>query len=403
MARSLYLDTARLGRMTPSARQANIEFSRFAAEEVCPPDFVDFLRLGADACPADFRDRYPELSRWSGVTGLKSRLRDLAHSPTDLSVLLANRSAQLMKFASRWLFRPCENVLVIDATWPAYRAILETECRLTGRRISTVAIHEVVMQSASEEQIVQMVESAFSANGCDGLFLPAVTHDGLRLPIPHIVQKLEAKHGAIPVVIDGAQDFCHTPSTLHTESCDLYLAGCHKWLGGYFPMGLCFYGRRRSVASVETVLLQMLNDGDLDDPLLSFSNQLESDSYETSTETVSLGSLFSTYGAALDAAEERESKFQVRRSNAESIADLSENSPWKQIAPAAEFQSAVVMLEATSSQTRGIPAQTLRTAFQQQGISLSAYHGGQIRLSMPETPLSKTELHRIQAALHAVV
>ncbi len=84
MAKSLYLDTARLGRMSPSARQANIEFARFAAEEVCPPDFVDFLRLGADACPADFRDRYPALGRWAGVTRLKSRLRDLAHSPIDL-------------------------------------------------------------------------------------------------------------------------------------------------------------------------------------------------------------------------------------------------------------------------------------------------------------------------------
>ncbi len=403
MGKSLYLDTARLGRMTPCAQQANVEFTRFATEEVCPPYFEDFLRHGANACPNDFREQFPALGNWSGIVGLKSRLRELAHSPTDLPVLLANRSAQLMKYAARWLFRPCENVLVLDATWPAYRTTLEAERQRADRRISTVAIHETILfQQATAEDVVAIVESAFTEKRCDGLFLPAVTHDGIRLPISRIVKSLESMHGVIPVVVDGAQDFCHTPATLNTEYCDLYLAGCHKWLGGYYPMGLAFYGRRRSIEFAENVLQQMLCDGDLDDPLLRFSSQLETDSLDSSTETVNLGSLFSCYGATLDSTEERESVFQERRCNAEAIADLSQETDWRLISPSPEFQSAVVMLEADSSPARSLPAKSLRTAFEQQGLSLSAYQGGRIRLSMPETPLSESQLHQIQAAFHAV-
>lgn len=403
MARSLYLDTARLGRMTPRAQQANVEFTRFAAEEVCPPYFEDFLRHGADACPNGFREQFPALGKWSGIAGLKSRLRELAYSPADLPVVLANRSAQLMKFAARWLFRPCENVLVIDATWPAYREILEGERRRADRQINTVAIRDFILfQQATTNEVVTIIESAFTANRCDGLFLPAVTHDGIRLPIARIVETLESKHGSIPVVIDGAQDFCHTPSPLNTEHCDLYLAGCHKWLGGYYPMGMAFYGRSRSAEWVEKVLQQMLCDGEVDDPLLRFSSQLETGSLDGSTETVNLGSLFSCFGASLDATEERESVFQERRANAEAVVDLSQETDWRLVSPSPELQSAVVMLEATDSTACELPAKTLRTAFEQQGLSLSAYPSGRIRLSMPETPLSESQLHQIQAAFHAV-
>ena len=403
MARSLYLDTARLGRLTPCAQQANVEFTRFAADEVCPPYFEEFLSHGADACPNGFREQFPALAKWSGIAGLKSRLRELAHSPTGLPVLLANRSAQLMKFAARWLFRPCENVLVIDATWPAYREILEGERRRTGRRISNLAIYDSIMfQQATADEVVGIVESEFTTKKCDGLFLPAVTHDGIRLPITRIVQALESKHGPTPVVIDGAQDFCHTPTKLNTQHCDLYLAGCHKWLGGYYPMGLAFYGRRRSADSIENVLQQMVSVGELDDPLLRFSSQLETDSLDGCTETVNLGPLFSCYGASIDTAEERESVFQERRANAEAVAELSKETDWRLVSPSPEFQSAVVMLDAAESTARELPAKTLRTAFELEGLSLSAYQGGRIRLSMPETPLSESQLHQIQAAFHAV-
>lgn len=403
MERSLYLDTARLGRLTPLAHQASVEFLRFAADEVCPSYFEGFLSHGADACLGDFRDQFPALGRWSGISGMKSRLRELAHSPTNLSVLLANRSAQLMKFAARWLFRPCEKVLVVDATWPAYREILESECRRADRRINTVAIRDLILlKQTTIDEVVATISSAFTNMKCDGLFLPAVTHDGIRLPVANIVSHLESIHGPIPVVIDGAQDFCHTPSKLNTEHCDLYLAGCHKWLGGYYPMGMAFYGRTRSAEWIEMVLQQMLADGELDDPLLRFSSQLETDSLDGSTETVNLASLFSCYGATLDAAEERESVFQQRRANADRIVEVSQETDWCVASPSPEFQSAVVMLEATASAVRELPAKTLRTAFEQQGLSLSAYPGGRIRLSMPEVPLADCHLNQIRKALHAV-
>lgn len=217
-----------------------------------------------------------------------------------------------------------------------------------------------------------------------------------------IVQRIESQHGSVPVVIDGAQDFCHTPNSLATEFCDMYLAGCHKWLGGYYPMGLLFYGRRRSRAFVETVLEQMLFDGDLDDPLLRFSNQLELSVLDGVSETVSLGSLFSCFGAALDAADHRDAAYSIRQANREAVLETADSSRWGHVCPASQFQSAVVLLQSENNQVSGLPPTKLRTLFEENGVSLSAYHAGRVRLSMPNKPLEDSELKQLHNALEAV-
>ena len=51
MASTLYLDTARLGRMCPEAQAADHDFARLAGEEGCSLYFEQFLRWGYMALP----------------------------------------------------------------------------------------------------------------------------------------------------------------------------------------------------------------------------------------------------------------------------------------------------------------------------------------------------------------
>ncbi|MGH7193204.1 MAG: aminotransferase class V-fold PLP-dependent enzyme, partial [Candidatus Saccharimonadales bacterium] len=273
----LYLDTARLGRMSRRARQAQVDFARLGSEEGGSTFFERFLREGSGAWPASARARYPGLICWQGVGSLKADLRTLAGSRPELPLLIVSRSSQLMRFAARLLFQRCRNVLTTDLGWPPYREILDREAARGGRTVTTLALRELLCRdSAGIDEVIDAAKAKFVGAGCDGLFLTAVSHDGVRLPSEQVVKALEAIREVRSVVIDGAQDFCHASADLNHEYCDLYLAGCHKWLGAFHPMGLGFYGRRRSVGMVETLLGKLLASGELDDPLLRFTTQIES-------------------------------------------------------------------------------------------------------------------------------
>ena len=75
MHKPLYLDTARLGQMSPRACRASIDFSRFAAEYGCDLYLSQLLMHGFERWPKWLRDSFPGLSDWQGVSGLKNRLR----------------------------------------------------------------------------------------------------------------------------------------------------------------------------------------------------------------------------------------------------------------------------------------------------------------------------------------
>lgn len=110
----LYLDTARLGQMTPAARDAQLDFVRLSAEEPSSLYFEEFLRGGFSAWPESYQRRFPGLRNWNGVSGLKQGLLQLAGAPDNWRVLLANRSLSLVNLAVRCQFRVCRNVLATD-------------------------------------------------------------------------------------------------------------------------------------------------------------------------------------------------------------------------------------------------------------------------------------------------
>jgi hypothetical protein len=401
----LYLDTARIGRMSPRAQQANLDFARLAGDEGGSLFFENFLRYGAGDWTGEMQAAYPAIASWRGVGGLKESLRTLASSSPGLPVLLANRSAQLMKFAARLLYHPCQNVLVTDLGWLPYHEVLAAEAARGGRAVTTVPVREMVLHGqAGEVEIVEAVRSHYLRERCDGLFLTAVSHLGVRLPVERLVRSLEAVAEPRLIVIDGTQEFCHVSADLRHEYCDLYLAGCHKWLRAYNPMGLAFYGRRRSRAVIETVLYYLLCNSELDDPLLRFSNQLETDRLDGRTETVNLACLFSCQGAVADALDEPQvpSCCLPRRLNTLSeTAGMAAASGWQPLLAPPALRTGILLLQAEREIKQELPATTLRHAFSERGVALTAYDRGILRLSMPAQGWQPGEAEHLQGALRA--
>src|SRR5262249_40526094 len=86
LAGVLYLDTARLGRMSPSARRAHQDFVAMAGEEGGSLYFDRFLQVGASSLDPG---RYPGLAGWHGIAALKRCLRGLAGASPQSPVLIA--------------------------------------------------------------------------------------------------------------------------------------------------------------------------------------------------------------------------------------------------------------------------------------------------------------------------
>jgi hypothetical protein len=80
--------------------------------------------------------------------------------------------------------------------------------------------------------------------------------------------------------------------------------------------------------------------------------------------------------------------FEVRRGNADQVAALTRRSLWRPIPIHPTLSSGIQLLEGIREETRTASADSVRRRFQEQGIALTAFTGGVLRLSMPGVPLA---------------
>lgn len=400
----LYLDTARLGAMHSAARRAIEGYLDLATTEACSPAFENFLHHGYDACPLAFRDRYPGLSDWQGFAAFKRDLPRFVELPGSPEILIANRTSHLMRLATRLLFLRCRRVLVTDLEWPAYRAILDAECHRDGHEVVQVPLRmPLFVDRCSAAETTQIVTRAFHNNACDGLFLSGVTYEGLRLPVQQIASALKEASRPPFVVVDGAQALGHTPTELGLEYCDFYLAGTHKWLRTSFPMGLAFCPRRGTQALIRRTCLNMMEAGQLDDPLLRFTWQSDAGQFEVFGETVSLASLFpcaATIRALLSECSS-DQRFERLLAGAKQLEAGTGETGWAPLLPDSELRSAILLLQSDRQRTRDMSRDQLRHRFQREGIALTAYDRGVVRLSAIAETIPVSEMGQLQNALLA--
>lgn len=393
----LYLDTARLGRMSPGARRAHDDFSRLAAREAGSPFFDHFLRAGAGDWPDSVAASYPGLAGWRGVGRLKALIRRLTGAAEDHPVLLAHRSAQLMKLATRLFYGRCRNVLVTDLGWPGWHSVLEGEARRLGRGFTTVALRDGVLRHGwTDDEVVRVVADRYRQAGCDGAFVCAVSNLGVRLPVARLARALRAEREPRLVVVDGAQELNHLPADLGPEHCDLYLAGCHKWVGAAHPLAVGVYGRRRTRGLIDTRLAELIESGEIDDPLLCHAARVEAGRTDSVAETLALLPLFTGHGAVEDAL-----STPCEPADTGAAAELARGAAWSAFAPTPALRSSILLVRAASPNVQTMLPAQLREHFGRHGVTLTAYPGGVVRLSLPHARLGAEEGEVLRRSLEA--
>ena len=165
------------------------------------------------------------------------------------------------------------------------------------------------------------------------------------------------------VAVDAAQALCHVPLRLYEQNCDFLIAGCHKWLGAYYPMGMAFYGRPESIDYVDRTLRGCHWHGVVDDPLLRFLAELEGDRSQPSGETVNLTPLFSCHGAVIDACSRHvTTDLGCRQRNANCLLAPAFECGWYPLVPTEEFRSGILLLQSTSPDIRRMAPGSLAQA-----------------------------------------
>lgn len=394
MPAPLYLDTARLGQMSPRACCASVDFARFASEHGCSLYLTRLLQDGFSAWPDSLQQCYPGLSDWQGLDGLATQIRVIAQCRPDTDVAVATRSAELMRLAAKLLIGRCRNVLITDLSWPAYEAIFASERRSAACRCTRLNLRQAILRDRlGPDRVVSRIAEVFTSHRCDGLFLPLVDNLGVHLPVPAIVDRLRATSELRFTVIDAAQAIGHVPLNLSADYCDLLLAGCHKWLQAFFPLGLALFGRASSTAYIRDSLQRWTAAGDLDDPLLRFSDEITTRRWRAFGETVNIVPLLTASGAAADVLRRRASL--ATRECRNRIAEVAQLNGWNAIAPHADLTSRVLLFEPRNIARTTALSEQLKDSFQESGITLSTYENGMIRLSLPFVELDIEDLETL--------
>jgi hypothetical protein len=309
----------------------------------------------------------------------------------------------LVRLAARVLCLRCKNVLVSDMEWPAYMAALGDECRRAGCTVTTAALRqEVFRDRIGKEELVDQLATCYRQAECDGLFLSAVTYQGVRLPIRELLEAIGPSRRPRLVVVDGAQALNHVPLGLTAEYCDLLLTGCHKWLRAYQPLGLAICCRAASEDYIVNTCSEMSARKELDDPLLSFTGQLERDRLEPFSETVNLAPLFTAAAAVrgmIRSPRTKQAEFASQLDNSDKVAERSSDSGWHPVRQSMPLRTGMLLLEAGDRETRAARPERLRQRFFSRGVALTAYDGGIIRASLPDHRMSAAEVGQFQAAL----
>lgn len=233
--------------------------------------------------------------------------------------------------------------------------------------------------------MVAHLAATFIVNQCDGLFLPAIDHLGIQLPIRDIVRRIEQVAELRFVFIDASQAFCQVPIAECFDVADFVVAGSHKWLGAYLPTGIGFYGRRRSRGLIERRLHHVRRSARTSDPLLDFTEQLESHDLDSHFETANLTSLFACAGAT--------SEQLSSQGNGHSPREIPTSRPWAMIPrpgdqwcplqPHVSLRSQIVLFESPNLTAEQTSPDAIRRAWLDRGCIVTGYPDGRARISLP--------------------
>lgn len=387
----LYLDTARLGLMNSSAQRANTDFAKLLSEEGLSLYATRWLAEGSSTMPTGFVERFPGLAHWLGIGGFEDLIRCLAAVPSSRRVLFASRSTALARLAVTELVTRCERPLTVDLLWPCYQALLAKACSRRGKPLTIVPVRNRILQNQVDSaDTVRHVIDVYHRGNCDGVFLPSVTHDGIRFPAAELLQAISSTGGGTVSVVDGAQALGHVTTDDSASIADIYLSSAHKWLGAGFPLGM---------AICRGGILRELNRGDgrsisppCHDSLLSLIQQLVTGHFRAIGDTVHTAPLVTGWAAISDALNRnRQQETHQQLMNRQLLVEVAQSAGWLPVEPRSEFRTGILLLRATSHRIRRLSSAARSESFQRLGLAATCYPGGCARLSAPRRMLCMAE------------
>ena len=388
----LYLDTARLGQVSPSAKRALTGALELNQALGASAYFDELLSGGVENfLPIK---QFDGLETWKGIDQLSIDARRQLFGVDTGEIAFASRSGVLMAMASKQLSARCTNVLVSDLNWLPFTETLASSAEASKTEVTTVSISQAIFNhTATADEIVEKIKNAFVANNCDGIFLPAICNLGVALPIPKILQAIREIAEIRFCVIDAAQAINHVNLSQVVKEADFVFGGTHKWLRACEPMAVGYFGRAGSRSFIQSSINRELSTNLSADPLLRLT-QLPADK---TSETANLCPLFAAAGALADVPKkDHQNNSPITRA---AIQEAAESTGWRFITTDLNFQSRIVLLK------KGHAAQKhrgdLRKQFCDAGIAITEYVGGICRISIPDS-LDDLELKHLRLALNTV-
>ena len=206
-----------------------------------------------------------------------------------------------------------------------------------------------------------------------------------------ILHRLATSSREVRTVIDASQAYGHVDTSSWSHLADFVFGGCHKWLRAYLPLGVGF---ARGLTS------RQLRRSQSRDPMMDFCRSTATSSAGP-METVNLSPLFAARGAIHDLRHQR--LHPLRFPDAEPIRRIIREQPnWHSVESHRSLRSMMLLVRTRRDSLRRVSSQTLRAMFGRAGISVTAYPGGHLRLSMPVTGMRRDEFDRLESALRRV-
>ena len=394
MPELLYLDTARVGQISPSANRALIDYFRLHAEHRLPLYFEEFFRESTNL-PDSIASQYRGLKCWRGISHLRDDMRRLVGADSRCDVWFSARSSKLMEFAAKLMFRRCRKVLISDLTWPGYESVLRAEIPNHACQLATVELSERIFNGTDPKTIVDFVTSFYLQNKCDGLCLPLVSNLGVHLPVKNIVREIRERSNVRFVCVDVAQAINHVPIDTNENYFDFAIGGSHKWLRSFVPLGVGISGNPGTCDFIRESALRWIGKKMIDDPLFLFACESQTNSNIEFGETLNASPLLACAGAVMDAepkgiqTDERLDLNCVR----EQIADIFMQQGLRVRNTSPGFRSNILTLQVHNSSSTKATNQ-VHEKLRKLGIATSLV-SNLLRISIPPYGLSPSQLSHL--------
>ncbi|WP_436717760.1 aminotransferase class V-fold PLP-dependent enzyme [Roseiconus lacunae] len=370
--------------MSPSASRRHGELARFAIDAAASPLMDSLLNEGGAAWPDPIRREFPSLSDFPGIAGFRQRVLKTLGCADWQQLILGTTSNSLIRIASQLLFGPCRRVLTTDLVWPVYRKVLERRSSKRSSELCIIPLRQFIFQNhPTASQLIDFVANQFCERNCDGLFLTAVSHDGIRLPVAEMIAAIKGRSEVKVSVIDGAQEFAQVDHRNSLKAADFYMTSGHKWAGSYVPISIGVFGADRTASRIGQVLAHQIESGLIDDPLMQLCWDSTDSQPISAPSTANVAALFACDAAITDFARNSTSACSgpLAEDEMDGLYNPLKKNGWRTMLSSQVLRSRTTVLHHEALE-RHSPA-TVRRCFASEGIALTAFDHGRVRLSIP--------------------